>query len=242
MALSTRVKSNAVLVCALALFLQACVQQQYASRPSSTATDPQSNPENTAAYAAIRKDDGHLAAFGCKENFISRPGKGLVALRNTPGDTHYIEFRVRTSPSLPSGHMHVVYGELNGEMEPKTFNYVGLLPQGSIFGLYAGIFVPVSINGQLEPSSLDCAFKPSQAFRMSISADEYSAVLDRVEAFRKNTPQWRMLSYNCNHFAADIGKVVGLKPVQGRRSNQFLSMLYFDWYLEANGIKKNTWS
>ena len=138
--------------------------------------------------------------------------------------------------------MHVVYGELDAKMMPKTFNYVGLLPKGSIFGLYAGIFVPVSINGELAPSALDCTFKPSQAFRMSISAQKYAEILDKIEALRKNTPQWRMLSYNCNHFAADIGKLVGLKPVQGRRSNQFLSMLYFDWYLEANGIKKGSWS
>lgn len=242
MTAATRSILRTIFIGGLALVLQACVQQQYASRPDSQVVDPQANPETTAAYAAIRKDDGHVAAFGCKENFISKPGKGLVALRNTPGDTHYIEFRVRTSPSLPSGHMHVVYGELDGKMVPKTFNYVGLLPKGSIFGLYAGIFVPVSINGELAPSALDCTFKPSQAFRMSISAEKYAEVLDRIEAFRTNTPQWRMLSYNCNHFAADIGKVVGLKPVQGRRSNQFLSMLYFDWYLEANGIKKNTWS
>ena len=84
MALSTRVKSNAVLVCALALFLQACVQQQYASRPSSTATDPQSNPENSAAYAAIRAHADTwprdaLVAQTCSSVF------GLIGFSGQPG-------------------------------------------------------------------------------------------------------------------------------------------------------------
>ncbi|MEP0942360.1 MAG: hypothetical protein ABJH63_11900 [Rhizobiaceae bacterium] len=227
------------LVCAAALLVQGCVQQQQAAVP--TVAKPavgssQTAQATSATYASIRKDEGHVAAFGCSENFVTTLQNGLVALRNKPGDSHYLEFRVRVSPAIPSGHMHVVYGELDEKMVPKTFNYVGLLPKGSVFGLYAGIFVPVGISGQLEPSAMDCAIKPTRAFRMSISTEEYQKVLKRIERFRANTPEWRMLSYNCNHFAADIGSLVGLKPVQGLRSNQFLSLSYFDRYMRTNGI------
>ena len=221
------------------------MQEKYAAAPASTVVAggvPKGVEATEAAYAAIRKDDGLVAQFGCTNNYITTKNSGLEAERVTPGDTHYIEFRVRVSPAIPSGHMHVVYGELDENMVPNTFNYVGLLPQGSIFGLYYGIFVPVGISSQLEPSVLDCAVKPVRAFRMSIDAEQYQKLLDRIAKHRAAPPDWRMLSYNCNHFAADLGSVVGLKPVKGLRANQFLSVLYFDWYLRANGIGVGTQS
>lgn len=194
-------------------------------------------PWNSPTYAAIRKDDGLVAEFGCKRNFTPTKSTGLVAQRIAPGDTHYIEFRVRVTPAIPSGHMHVVYGQLNKDMKPLTFNYVGLLPKGSIFGLYAGIFVPVGISGELQPSVLDCAVKPSSAYRVSIDAVKYKKLLQKIAQLRANPPDWRMLSYNCNHFAADLGEVVGLKSPHGARSRQFLSTIYFNQYLEVNGEK-----
>ena len=194
-------------------------------------------PWETSAYADIREDDGMVAHFGCKRNFVPTKKTGLVAERLTPGDTHYIEFRVRVTPAIPSGHMHVVYGELNENQKPKTFNYVGLLPKGSILGLYAGIFVPVGISGELEPSVLDCAVKPKSAFRVSISKEKYQELMRKIAQYRANPPEWRMLSYNCNHFAASLGEVVGLRSPVGVRSTQFLSTVYFNKYLEANGEK-----
>ena len=196
-------------------------------------------PWETSAYADIREDDGHVAHFSCKQNFVPTKKTGLVAQRINPGDTHYIEFRVRVTPTIPSGHMHVVYGELNEEQKPKTFNYVGLLPKGSIFGLYAGIFVPVGISGELEPSLLDCAVKPKSAFRVSMSKEKYQKLMRRIAQHRANPPDWRMLSYNCNHFAADLGHVVGLRAPAGRRSTQFLSTVYFSRFLQANGEKSD---
>lgn len=215
----------------IAPLLVACVS------PSDTTFGIDTSAYSGASYSAIRRADGLVAAFTCGRNYTTTANNGLVAERYMPGDTHYVEFRLRVTPALPSGHMHVVYGELGANRLPKTFNYVGLLPKGSLFGLYAGIFIPVGISGELEPSLMDCAVKPQSAYRVSLDANEFERLLNKIERFRDNPPDWRMLSYNCNHFASDLGKVVGLKAPKGMRSQQFLSNVYFRQFLKANDEK-----
>jgi len=139
------------------------------------------------------------------------------------------------SLAVPTGHLHLVYGELDQNAEPNSFNYVGLFPKGSVFGLYTGIFLPIGIRGDLEPSLLDCSFKPVGAYRVSITAAQYRKLLNRIAERRQTPPDWRMLSYNCNHFAAELGETVGLKSPKGERSRQFLSFIYFQQLLRANG-------
>lgn len=215
----------------IAPLLMACVAQ------SDSTFGIDTSAYSGANYTAIRKADGLVAAFTCGRNYTTTSNSGLVAERYKPGDTHYVEFRLRVTPALPSGHLHVVYGKLGKNRLPKTFNYVGLLPKGSVFGLYAGIFIPVGISGELEPSFMDCAVKPQSAYRVSLNANEFETLLNKIEQYRDNPPDWRMLSYNCNHFASDLGKTVGLKAPRGIRSQQFLSNVYFRQFLKANGEK-----
>jgi hypothetical protein len=224
------------IICLIAPLVQACGPQANTSFNNTEALQGGSAAA-VSSYSSERRDDGLVAQFGCKKNFTTTKETGLVANRTKAGDTHYIEFRVRTSPALPSGHLHVVYGELNEKSTPSTFNYIGLLPKGSAFGLYAGIFIPVAISGELQPSILDCSLKPDSAFRVSLDGAQYQKLLNRVAKARNDPPDWRMLSYNCNHFAADLGKSVGLKAPIGVRSRQFFSTIYFRQYLRANGVK-----
>ncbi len=185
----------------------------------------------------IADDEGVIASNRCKKDLITTRDNVLVAERIVPDDTHYIEFRYRLSPVLPSGHMYVVYGQLDENGLPVSFNYTGLFPKGSVVGLYTGILLPVGLSANVDPSVLDCNFLPIAAYRRSISAAQYDNLLMKVAEYRASPPRWSMLSFNCNHYAASLGETVGLKSPQGRRSQQFLSDIYFRQYVKANGDK-----
>lgn len=219
-------------VLATALTLQACVADDRATLSVADALDPETT---TSSLMPAGTRQGNVAYGKCKKNFVATKDDVLVADRIAPGDTHYIEFRVRPSPAVPSGHLYVVHGRLDDKAKPKTFEYIGLFPKGSVVGLYTGIVLPVGIKGNLQPSALDCNVKPTGAFRVSLTKTQYSNLKEKIAEHRENPPDWRMLSYNCNHFAASLGEAVGLKAPRGVRSRQFLSTLYFRQFVRANG-------
>lgn len=184
---------------------------------------------------AARPPDSAVVSSTCEDDIVTTRKDALVAEHMTPGDTHYIEFRLRPSPVLPSGHIFVVYGELDENGVPKTYNYTGLYPKGSFFGLYAGIISQAAMPANLEPSILDCHVMPTSAYRHSLTADQFQRLLAKVDFYKANPPRWAVLSFNCNHYAASLGKAAGLKVPQGTRSLQFLSVQYFGQLVRANG-------
>jgi hypothetical protein len=154
----------------------------------------------------------------------------LTAKRVTPGDPAYIEFRLRAALSVPSGHLYVVFGRLDPDGNPVTRQYIGLFPNGGPVGLYAGALLPVS--AQLEPDFNDCAFRPSAAYRVSLTEVQYQQLLAKVRATLANPPKWRMFGFNCNNFAASMGEVAGLHEPTDRSQPSF-SYIYA--YIKANG-------
>jgi hypothetical protein len=48
----------------------------------------------------------------------------LSASRVRCGDPAYIEFRLRAAPSVPSGHLYVVFGRLDADGKPMTRQYI----------------------------------------------------------------------------------------------------------------------
>ena len=171
----------------------------------------------------------------CSSNVKVTRKNALVADRMNPGDTHYIEFRLRPSAAIPTGHMFIVYGKLDEAGNPASWHYTGLYPKGSVAGLYTGIIMPVALPADVNPSILDCTVMPSAAYRRSLSADQYQRLLAKVTQYKTNPPKWAMLSFNCNHYAASIGQAAGLVMPGGNRSTQFLSAQYFSLLVEANG-------
>ena len=159
----------------------------------------------------------------------------LVADRVTPGDPYYIEFRMRPSAAIPTGHMFVVYGELDAAGNPVSQYYSGLYPKGSVVGLYTGTVLPVPIPGDIEPSIMDCKVIPAAAYRRSISAAQYRNMLLKLAQYKANPPKWVMLAFNCNHYAASLGVAAGLRAPNGTRSLEFVSAQYFTELVKVNG-------
>jgi hypothetical protein len=161
------------------------------------------------------------------------PDAKLTASRVRKGDPYYIEFRYRFSPAIPSGHMYDVFGRLDANGNPITRQYIGLVPAGSVVGLYVGAIVPMP--GEVTPNILDCSITPGAAYRVSLTADQYQKLLVKVREALAHPPLWQMETYNCNHFAAGLGSVAGLKPAD---AHLLPSFAYIHAFIRANGDKE----
>jgi hypothetical protein len=157
----------------------------------------------------------------------------LTASRVKKGDPYYIEFRYRKSYAIISGHMYDTFGRLDANGNVLTRQYIGLFPSGSILGLYGGAIVPVP--GELLPSSRDCGYAPGAAYRVSLTADQYQRLLAKVREALAHPPLWHMEAYNCNHFAAGLGAVAGLKLPE---ESLLPSFAYIHAFIRANGDKE----
>lgn len=157
----------------------------------------------------------------------------LTASRVRKGDPYYIEFRYRFSYAIASGHMYDVFGRLDADGNPVTRQYIGAFPEGGILGLYGGAVVPVP--SEMHPSSRDCNYTPGAAYRVSLTAAQYAALLAKVREALAHPPLWHMAFNNCNRFAAGLGSVAGLRLPD----NQLLpSFAYIHAFIRANGDKE----
>jgi hypothetical protein len=157
-------------------------------------------------------------------------GQKLTAKRVKPGDPAYIEFRVRPSPTTPSGHLYVVFGRLDAQGNVQTRQYIGLFPDGGPLGLTAGSVIPMPAD--LLPGKNDCTYSTTAAYRVSLTEDQYQRLLGKVRAYLANPPKWRMFGFNCNNFAATLGEVAGLHEPQNTIQPSF-SYIYA--YIKENG-------
>jgi hypothetical protein len=193
------------------------------------ATAPVDASVKTASTAPVEFPQLTCAKFG-------KPLGGdakLTASRVRKGDPYYIEFRYRKSYAIISGHMYDVFGRLDKNGNVLTRQYIGLFPWGSVLGLYGGAIVPVP--GELLPSSRDCDYTPGAAYRVSLTADQYQKLLVKVRQALAHPPLWHMEIYNCNHFAAGLGSVAGLKPAD---AHLLPSFAYIHAFIKANGDKE----
>lgn len=158
-----------------------------------------------AAASALDLPELSCAAHGLPNGQPAR----LTAERKSTGHKAYIEFRQRISPAIPSGHLYVVFGRLDDNGEPLTRQYIGLYPLGSVIGLYGGAILPMPAS--LAPNYADCRFSVQAAYRVSLNERQYRRLLSHVRKVLADPPQWHMAAFNCNHFGASLGEVVGLR-------------------------------
>ena len=182
--------------------------------------------EQAARQAPKISPSGALDGLTCKNG-----GRiaALSASRVKKGGRHYLEFRTRLLPGSPSGHLYVVFGELDARLNVVSRHQTGLMPVGSILGFYGGTLAP--LPGKTSPQYLDCYGGTLSAWRISVSAAQYNAIVRKARASLRQPPLWSMFGYNCNHYAAEFGDLAGLR----RPKNPALpSVSYLPAYIEAN--------
>lgn len=154
----------------------------------------------------------------------------LTANRTKAGDPAYMEFRLRSVLTIPSGHIYVVFGRLDAGGKPVTRQYIGLFPELGPIGLYGGSVVPMP--AKLEPDALDCGMRAGAAYRVSLTEEQYQRLLGKVRAYLASPPKWRMFGFNCNNFAATLGTVAGLREPRNTIQPSFT---YIYDYIRTNG-------
>jgi hypothetical protein len=153
----------------------------------------------------------------------------LTSSRVKKGDRHYIEFRTRAYPGSPSGHMYVVFGELDESGRVTSRYHIGLAPNGLAIGFIGGAFVRVPAH--VKPRIMECSGGVIDAWRISISPSQFAAVAGKARASLLKPPLWSMFGFNCNHFAAGFGDIIGLKHPQ---SPNLTAVLFLPAYIKAN--------
>lgn len=186
------------------------------------------NSDDVDVLAAASALD--LPELSCAEHGLpnGQPAR-LTAERKSTGHKAYIEFRQRISPAIPSGHLYVVFGRLDAEGEPLTRQYVGLYPLGYVIGLYGGAIMPMPAT--VTPNYADCRFSVQAAYRVSLDERQYRRLVSHVREVLADPPQWHMAAYNCNHFGASLGAVVGLRAPENRLLPAFA---YIHALIDAN--------
>ncbi|MBX3579238.1 MAG: hypothetical protein KF723_18715 [Rhizobiaceae bacterium] len=169
--------------------------------------------QSTTALAPASNDAGYpldIPQLTCADYGTVGGRAKLIAHRVKPGAAGYIEYRARREQLISSGHMYVVFGRLDPNGNPVTFQYTGLYPTGGAVGMYSAMAVP--IKAYVTPREHDCTQGTLAAYRVDLTESEYQALLGKVRAKLAKPPLWHMFGYNCNHYAAELGRVAGLRP------------------------------
>ena len=176
--------------------------------------------------AAAPVKTGSLSDLACANG--GREAK-LTASRVRKGERYYLEFRTRPYLGTPSGHMYVVFGELDAGGKARSRYHIGLAPDGLAIGFIGGALVKVPAH--LRPRYMECSGGVIDAWRISVSPSQYAAIVRRAQANLLTPPLWSMFAFNCTHFAAGFGDIVGLKRPQ---TPHLMAALYLPAYIKAN--------
>ncbi|HEY2531497.1 MAG TPA: hypothetical protein VGJ20_26795 [Xanthobacteraceae bacterium] len=129
------------------------------------------------------------------------------AAKASGGGQYFIEFRSRYAWDY--GHTYMVFGRVGERL--TTANVAGLSPVGDDATAWViGHYVPVpaetgATDGDLEEKYI------SARYRVSMDKAEYDRVVAYIRHLQATSHVWSAPLYNCNAFAGDVAKFMGLK-------------------------------
>lgn len=125
-----------------------------------------------------------------------------------PGKPYFVEFRSRTAASY--GHTFVFFGSLGSGKRFASFKVAGLHPKGDDPATYIqGHWAPVPAETGVSYGDLDEQYLTGR-FCVTLTPAEYQRARAYIEKLQRETKTWHAPTYNCNSFAADIAKHIGL--------------------------------
>jgi hypothetical protein len=139
-------------------------------------------------------------------------------------DDHFIEFRSRYA--LSYGHSYVVFGRVNENGEMVDPEVAGLHPASKSPVPYVlGHIVPVPSETGWSDGDLEEPYR-SASWRIMLNDAQYANVVSSIRKLQSSSPVWQASIYNCNAFAADVARSMGLKtPAIWLRPQQFMTKL-----------------
>ncbi|MGV3635152.1 MAG: hypothetical protein ACO1NY_12455 [Pseudorhodoplanes sp.] len=132
---------------------------------------------------------------------------GCKAAR-APGKPYFVEFRSRTAVSY--GHTFVLHGRLGDGNRFASYQIAGLHPKGDDPNVYMqGMMVPVESETGPSWGDEDEQYLTAR-FCVTLTEAEYRKALAYIKHLQATKKTWHATTYNCNAFAADIARHIGL--------------------------------
>lgn len=152
----------------------------------------------------------------------------------SPGKPYFVEFRSRGAQSY--GHTFVFYGRLGSGNKFGSFRVTGLHPAGDDAATYMqGHWVPVPAETGVSYGDLDEQYLTGRHCA-TLTEAEYNRVVAYINQLRAKHTTWHAPTYNCNAYAADIAKFVGLDTPN---PNLYLPDVFIKRLGELNSKKKD---
>ena len=125
-----------------------------------------------------------------------------------PGKPYFVEFRSRGAQSY--GHTFVFHGRLGAGNRFASFSVAGLHPKGEEASTYIqGHWAPVPAETGVSWGDLDEQYLTAR-FCVTLTESEYRRAVAYIRNLQATKKTWHAGTYNCNSFAADIAKFIGL--------------------------------
>lgn len=129
-------------------------------------------------------------------------------LARAPGKPYFVEFRSRTAVSY--GHTFVLHGRLGDGHRFASYQIAGLHPKGDDPNVYLqGMMVPVDSETGPSWGDEDEQYMTAR-FCVTLTEAEYRKTLAYIKHLQATKKTWHATTYNCNAFAADIARQIGL--------------------------------
>jgi hypothetical protein len=191
-----------------------------------------------AANSQPTKPQASAAASGQRTAQVKRePIKEPVTSRGcarVPGKPYFVEFRSRTAASY--GHTFVFYGTIGGGKSFANFKVAGLHPKGDDPATYIqGHWAPVEAETGVSYGDLDEQFLTAR-FCVPLNQADFNRAVAHIRHLQATTKTWHAPTYNCNSFAADIAKHIGLDTPN---PNAYLPETFIKRLAEDNSRKKD---
>ena len=147
----------------------------------------------------------------------------IPAASATAARRYVIEFRARDGGVF--GHTYVAYGLTDRDGRLRHPHYAGFYPSGvlSQTALLAVMVTPAEVGS--EP--WDKTKRTEMVYRRELSPGTYARLIREVGDLRQTRPFWHLIFYNCNSFAADVARWMGLQlPTTLQVPRDFVQQLY----------------
>jgi hypothetical protein len=136
---------------------------------------------------------------------------------------YVVEFRARDGGVF--GHTYVAYGSVDRAGRLRHPHYAGFYPSGvlSQTALLAVLVTPAKVGAE----TWDRTKRTEMVYRRELSARTYARLVREVGTLRRTRPFWHLIFYNCNSFAADVARWMGLQvPSTLQVPKDFVQQLY----------------
>jgi hypothetical protein len=125
-----------------------------------------------------------------------------------PGKPYFVEFRSRGAQSY--GHTFAFFGRLGSGNRFASYSVAGLHPKGEEASIYIqGHWSPVPAETGVSWGDLDEQYLTAR-FCVTLTEAEYKKAVAFIRNLQATKKTWHAGTYNCNSFAADIAKAIGL--------------------------------